>query len=127
MSYLAKFSLLFSTFSIFGNSRLNLEADQIGILFSSMGIYQVFFRTIVFNKFRNKLGDTKTALFGLGNYIFSYFLLGLVLDYWSMMVVLFYISTCGACSRGIITAFASRVVDFRNQGKLVAYLFAEGQ
>ncbi len=108
-----------TTFSIFGDSRLGLSPTGIGLLFSSMGIFQVVFRKFFFNPIRDRLGDTRTAFLGLGNYILAYFLLSFVLSFWDMMLVLFYISFSGACSRGILNAFASRTADSRNQGKIM--------
>ena len=108
-----------STFSLFGNMRLNLDAAMIGILFSSMGLFQVFFRFLFFNRIRDKLGDTKTALIGLINFIPAYALLGIVTNFYSMMLVLFYISIGNSMARGIVNSFASRTVDHRNQGKIM--------
>ncbi|MCP4761512.1 MAG: MFS transporter [archaeon] len=110
-----------TTFSLFCDLNLNLGSTQIGLLFSSMGLFQVFFRFFLFNRIRIRLGDIRTSLFGLGSYIIGYFLLGIVTDYWAMMFVLFFISTAGACSRGIITGFMSRVVSYRHQGKIMGY------
>ena len=108
-----------TTFSIFSSMRLNLGVAQIGYLFSSMGIFQVFFRFLFFGKIRKKFGDLKTSLFGLANYLVSYSLLGIVNDFWSMMFVLWYISICGALSRGIIMGFISRSVDGHQQGSIM--------
>jgi hypothetical protein len=36
-----------------------------------------------------------------------------------MIFILFYISIGGTLSKGIVTSFASRVVDFKNQGKIM--------
>jgi len=108
-----------TTFSLFGAIRLNLNAQTIGFLLSAMGIFQVVFRTFVFNRMRNYLGDPKTAMIGLGSFILAYFLLGFVMEVWQLIIVLFYISFCGATSRGITIGFTSRAVDFRNQGKIM--------
>ena len=108
-----------TTFSLFGNIRFNLNAQTIGLLLSSMGIFQVVFRVFFFNKIRDSLGDPKTAMLGLGSYIISYFLLGLISEVWQLMIVLFYISFSGTTSRGITIGFLSRSVDFRNQGKIM--------
>jgi DHA1 family tetracycline resistance protein-like MFS transporter len=108
-----------TTFSLFGNFRLNLNAQAIGLLLSSMGIFQVAFRAFFFNKIRNYLGDPNTAMLGLGSYILAYFLLGVITQAWHLVIILFYISFSGATSRGITMGFLSRSVDFRNQGKIM--------
>ncbi len=108
-----------TTFSLFGAIRLNLNAQTIGLLLSSMGLFQVFFRAFFFNKLRTRLGDPKTAILGLGSYIFGYFFLGFISEIWQIVILLFYISFSGATSRGITIGFTSRSVDFRNQGKIM--------
>ncbi len=108
-----------TTFSLFGNIRLNLNAQAIGLLLSSMGIFQVVFRAFFFNKIRNYLGDPNTAMIGLGSYILAYFLLGVITQAWHLVIILFFISFSGATSRGITMGFLSRSVDFRNQGKIM--------
>ncbi len=108
-----------TTFSLFGDIRLSLNAQTIGLLLSAMGIFQVVFRAFFFNRIRNNVGDPKTAMIGLGSYILSYFLLGFVFEVWQLLIILFYISFSGATSRGITIGFVSRSVDFRNQGKIM--------
>ncbi len=107
------------TFSLFGFLRLNLNEQMIGLLLTSMGLFQVIFRSLAFNKLRNYLGDPKTAMLGLASFILSYFLLGFVSELWQLVLILFYISFSGATSRGITIGFTSRSVDFRNQGKIM--------
>lgn len=108
-----------TTFSLFGAIRLNLNAQMIGLLLSSMGVFQVVFRAFIFSRLRNYLGDPKTAMLGLGSYIIAYLLLGFVSEVWQLVIILFYISFSGATSRGITIGFTSRAVDFRNQGKIM--------
>lgn len=108
-----------TTFSLFGNIRLNLNPQAIGLLLSSMGVFQVVFRAFFFNKIRNFLGDPKTAMLGLGSYILAYFLLGVITQAWHLVIILFYLSFSGATSRGITIGFLSRSVDSRNQGKIM--------
>lgn len=108
-----------TTFSLFGGLRLGLNAQTIGILLSLMGVFQLIFRTLFFNRIREGLGDPKTAMLGLGSYIISYFLLAFVSQTWQLVLVLFYISFSGATSRGITIGFTSRSVDYLNQGKIM--------
>jgi DHA1 family multidrug resistance protein-like MFS transporter len=108
-----------TTFSLFGGLRLGLDPQTIGILLTLMGVFQVIFRTLFFNKIREGLGDPKTAMLGLGSYIISYFLLAFVSQTWQLILVLFYISFSGATSRGITIGFTSRSVDYLNQGKIM--------
>ncbi len=108
-----------TTFSLFGGLRLGLNAQTIGILLSLMGVFQVIFRTFFFNKMRNRLGDPKTAMLGLGSFILSYLLLAFVSQTWQLVLILFYISFSGATSRGITIGFTSRSVDYLNQGKIM--------
>jgi MFS family permease len=83
-----------------------------------MGVFQVIFRGLLFNRIRNAVGDVKTSLFGLGSYILSFGSLMFVSKFWHLSIVLIFISFSGAMSRGIILGFASQTVDHRNQGKI---------
>lgn len=119
-TFLVLAAILFqTTFSIFADTRLGFTPTLIGLLFSSMGVFQVIFRKFFFTGLRDRLGDVKTALLGLLNFAPAYLLLSLVGGFVDMMLVLFYISFCTACSRGIVTGLTSRTVDFRNQGKIM--------
>jgi len=119
-SFIALAAGIFQTsFSIFGALKLDLDALTVGLLLSSMGAFQVVFRAFFFNPIRKKLGDPRTAMLGLGSYLLAYLLLGFVSELWQLAIVLFYISFCGATSRGITIGFTSRSVDSRNQGKIM--------
>ncbi len=108
-----------STFSLFGFIRFNFSAQIKGLFLSAMGLFQVIFRAFAFNRIRTRLGDPKTAMLGLESYLFGYFLLGIVVAPWQLLLTVFFISFSGATSRGITIGFTSRSVDFRNQGKVM--------
>ncbi|MHA1684177.1 MAG: MFS transporter [Promethearchaeota archaeon] len=109
-----------TSFSLFASDDARrLDTFSIGLLFTFMGLFQVFYRYVLFNKIRLKLGDTKTAMIGMVNYIFAYLVLSIAVGFWTLLPALFYISSCGAMSRGIILSFTSRMVDFKNQGKIM--------
>ncbi|MFX1324842.1 MAG: MFS transporter [Promethearchaeota archaeon] len=111
--------ILQTTFSLFAGFRLGLEPLIVGILLTLLGIYQIFFRLLIFNRLRDSIGDPKTALFGLGTYIFSYLFLAFVTQAWQLVVLLFFVSFAGSMSQGIVTGFISRSVDNKNQGKIM--------
>jgi MFS family permease len=111
--------ILQTTFSLFAGLRLGFEPFFVGILLTLLGVYQIIFRLLLFNRLRASLGDPKTALIGLGTYIFSYLLLGFVSQAWELFIILAFISFSGSISQGIVTGFISRSVDSRNQGKIM--------
>lgn len=111
--------ILQTTFSLFAGIRLGLEPLVVGILLTLLGVYQIFFRLLIFNKLREKIGDPKTALFGLGTYIFSYLLLAFAIQAWQLVILLLFVSFAGSMSQGIVTGFISRSVDNKNQGKIM--------
>ena len=111
--------ILQTTFSLFAGIRLGLEPLVVGILLTLLGVYQILFRVLIFNRLRQAIGDPKTALLGLGTYIFSYLLLAFVTQAWELVILLFFISFAGSTSQGIVTGFTSRSVDGRNQGKIM--------
>lgn len=111
--------ILQTTFSLFAGLRLGLEPFVVGILLTLLGVYQIIFRLLLFNRLRESIGDPKTALIGLGTYIFSYLLLGFVSQAWELFINLAFISFAGSISQGIVTGFISRSVDSKNQGKIM--------
>jgi len=111
--------ILQTTFSLFAGIRLGLEPFVVGILLTLLGVYQIVFRILLFNRLREKIGDPMTALLGLGTYIMSYFLLAFVSQAWELLIILSFISFAGSMSQGIITGFISRSVNDKNQGKIM--------
>ncbi|MHA2127636.1 MAG: MFS transporter [Promethearchaeota archaeon] len=111
--------ILQTTFSLFTGIRLGLEPLVVGILLTLLGVFQILFRVAIFDRLRKSIGDPKTALLGLGSYVFSYLFLAFVSQAWELVIILFFISFAGSMSQGIITGFTSRSVDNQNQGKIM--------
>jgi len=111
--------ILQTTFSLFAGIRLGLDPLVVGFLLTLLGVYQIIFRLLVFNRLRNFIGDPKTALVGLGTYIFAYIFLAFVTQAWQLAILFLFLSFAGSTSQGIITGFTSRSVDKRNQGKIM--------
>ncbi|MFX0040387.1 MAG: MFS transporter [Promethearchaeota archaeon] len=111
--------ILQTTFSLFAGIRLGLDPLVVGILLTLLGIFQIIFRILIFNRLRNSIGDPNTALIGLGTYIIAYLFLAFVTQAWELVIILFFLSFAGSTSQGIITGFISRSVDTRNQGKIM--------
>jgi MFS family permease len=111
--------ILQTTFSLFAGIRLGLEPLIVGVLLTLLGVYQIIFRLLVFNRLRNTIGDPNTALLGLGTYVITYLFFAFVTQAWELVVLLLFLSFAGSVSQGIITGFTSRSVDERNQGKVM--------
>jgi DHA1 family tetracycline resistance protein-like MFS transporter len=111
--------ILQTTFTIFAGIRLGLEPLEVGILLTLLGVFQLIFRALVFNRLRNSVGDPNMAILGLGTYIIAYLFLAFVTQAWELVIILFFLSFAGSTSQGVITGFTSRSVDQRNQGKIM--------
>jgi len=111
--------ILQTTFSLFAGIRLGLEPLLVGILLTLLGVFQIFFRLLIFNRLRDSIGDPKTALLGLGTYVVSYLFIAFVSQAWELVIILLFVSFAGSMSQGIITGFLSRSVDNRSQGKIM--------
>ena len=111
--------ILQTTFTIFAGIRLGLEPLEVGILLTLLGVFQIIFRALVFNRLRNSIGDPNMAILGLGTYIIAYLFLAFVTQAWELVIILFFLSFAGSTSQGVITGFTSRSVDQRNQGKIM--------
>ena len=111
--------ILQTTFTIFAGIRLGLEPLEVGILLTLLGVFQIIFRALVFNRLRNSVGDPNMVILGLGTYIIAYLFLAFVTQAWELVIILFFLSFAGSTSQGVITGFTSRSVDQRNQGKIM--------
>ena len=83
----------------------------------SAGLVRVFIRFVVFVPLRNRLGDQKMTILGLGIFVVVYFLLGWVQNQVQFAIVLAAVSFSAACTRGILTGFLSRAVKPWEQGQ----------
>ena len=111
--------ILQTNFSLFAGIRLGLEPLTVGILLTLLGVFQIIFRALVFNRLRNSVGDPNMVILGLGTYIIAYLFLAFVTQAWELVIILFFLSFAGSTSQGVITGFTSRSVDQRNQGKIM--------
>jgi len=111
------FMIYISCISLFANLKLGLDAGQMGRLLMMAGVVRVFIRFVVFVPLRNRLGDRKTSLIGLGAFVVVFFLLGYVENQFQFASILCAISFAASCSRGILTGFLSRAVRPWEQGR----------
>ena len=111
------FMVYISCISLFANLRLGLDAGQMGRLLMIAGIVRVFIRFVIFVPLRNRLGDRKTSLIGLGVFVIVFFLLGYVENQVQFVSILCAVSFAASCSRGILTGFLSRAVKPWEQGQ----------
>jgi DHA1 family tetracycline resistance protein-like MFS transporter len=111
------FMIYISCISLFANLKLGLDAGQMGRLLMMAGVVRVFIRFVVFVPLRNRLGDRKTSLIGLGVFVVVFFLLGYVKNQVQFAAILCAVSFAASCSRGILTGFLSRAVRPWEQGR----------
>lgn len=110
------FIIYVSNISLFANLKLGLDPGEMGRLLMMAGIVRVFIRFAVFVPMRRRWGDRKTSLIGLGLFIPTYLLLGLVQNQFQFAIILCLVSFGAACSRGILGSFLSRTVKPWQQG-----------
>jgi DHA1 family tetracycline resistance protein-like MFS transporter len=111
------FMIYISCISLFANLKLGLNAAQMGRLLMVAGIIRVFVRFVIFVPLRNRWGDRKTSLLGLGIFVVVFLLLGYVTNQIQFGLILCAVSFAAACSRGILTGFLSRAVKPWEQGR----------
>ncbi|GAB4321774.1 MAG: tetracycline resistance MFS efflux pump [Promethearchaeota archaeon] len=107
-----------TSFSLFAIARFNAREVDVGLAYTAMGVFNVFFRGVVFGRMRNRLGDVKTSQSGLFGFVVAFATIGAWTELWQLAFVVVLVAFSGACSRGIIMGFASAVVDHRLQGKI---------
>jgi DHA1 family tetracycline resistance protein-like MFS transporter len=106
-----------SCISLFASLKLGLDAGQMGRLLMVAGLVRVFIRFVIFIPLRNRLGDRKTSLLGLGVFVVVFFLLSYVGNKIHFATILCVASFAASCSRGILTSFLSRAVRPWEQGR----------
>ena len=113
------FMIYVSSISLFANLKLGLNAQQVGTLLMVSGLVRVFIRFVVFVPLRNRLGDKRTSLLGLGTFVVIYLLLGFVVNQVQFALILCAFSFAASCSRGILNSFLSRAVRPWEQGRVM--------
>jgi DHA1 family tetracycline resistance protein-like MFS transporter len=105
--------------SLYAFLRLGLAERAIGFILSGMGVFQVLFRVLAFNRIRDRLGDVRTSLVGYCTFIVSFSLLALVVTTPQFVAVFMVISFSIALTKGILIGLTSRVSTPRQQGKVM--------
>jgi len=110
------FSLFMSCISLFANLVLGMDAQQVGLMLTVAGLVRVFVRFAIFVPLIKRLGDRATARLGLGIFVGTYAVVGLVTHQWQFGAVLAVASFAASCTRGPLTGFLSRAVRPNEQG-----------
>jgi DHA1 family tetracycline resistance protein-like MFS transporter len=115
------FSNIFGTFQLYAerSDGLNLQEDEIGFLFSFLGIFGAIVQSFVLKMFRNKFGDERTLV--IGNF-FGIFGLGLIAFSFNIPFLLF-VLTILALGNGLYTpttlSLISQNAPHDEQGKIL--------
>ena len=108
-----------TTLSLFVFQYHGLSITQIGLVYTSMAIFQVSFRVFLFSPLHKKLGDIKTLIMGGVVYISDFLLMSMNFGFWYVLVLMLYITLGVVFTRGILIGFVSRTVDANSQGKMM--------
>jgi DHA1 family tetracycline resistance protein-like MFS transporter len=113
------FVLMISGLPLFAYLKFGIDEQEIGILFSIAGIFQLIIRYSFFYPMLRKIGDLKTGKIGLGIYIFSFFIMGFVGAPYQLIMIMLVNSFSTSCARGVLQSFISRTVHPKVLGKVM--------
>lgn len=115
------FSNIFGTIQLFAERRegLNLNQEEIGYLFSFMGIVgalvQIFFIKIA----KSVLGEERTLVFGNFLAIFGLGLIGFSTNVFTLLVLIFFLSVGNGMSNTVTISLLSQNINREEQGTIL--------
>jgi MFS transporter, DHA1 family, tetracycline resistance protein len=104
-----------STWVLYSTFRFGWGPRENGFSLFVVGIAAVIGQAVLLRFMLRKLGDEKTALFGLASSFVAYVLYGLATHGW-MMYVIILANLCGFVAGPALQGIVSKVVDGRHQG-----------
>jgi MFS transporter, DHA1 family, tetracycline resistance protein len=104
-----------STWVLYSTFRFGWGPRENGFSLFVVGIAAVIGQAVLLRFMLRKLGDKKTALFGLASSFVAYVLYGLATQGW-MMYVIILANLCGFVAGPALQGIVSKVVDARHQG-----------
>jgi len=113
------FMLFSSCISLFAFLRLDLDAQQVGLMLTLAGIVRLLVRFLIFVPLLRRLGDHRTLMLGLTTFVVTYILLCFVRTPFQFAAILCLHSFGASCTRGIMNSFMSRSVQPAEQGQMM--------
>lgn len=115
------FMIVMSGISLFANFKVGIQPEEIGLLLSITGAFQIFVRFVIFNPMLRKIGEIKTSKLGLGIFCIVFFAIGFIREPYQLIIIFLCFSFAASAARGILTGFLSRAVHPMDLGKVMGY------
>ncbi|MEX2682175.1 MAG: MFS transporter [Candidatus Sigynarchaeota archaeon] len=112
------FMILVAMGSLYLGVHIGLNSEEIGLLMMLSSFIRIAVRYSAFVPILNKLGDHKTATFGLLLFVLGFFWLIFVNNWIQYMISLVVTSFAATCARGPMNSFISRSVSKYKQGRI---------
>nr|MDO8084855.1 MFS transporter [Candidatus Sigynarchaeum springense] len=112
------FMILVAMGGLYLGVHIGLNSEEIGLLMMLSSFIRIVVRYSAFVPILNKLGDHKTATFGLLLFALGFFWLIFVNNWIQYLISLIVTSFAATCARGPMNSFISRSVSKYKQGRI---------
>ena len=113
------FMLFISSFALFGDAQIQVNAQQIGIFLTWVGILRVVFQSALIEPLNKKFGENSVLISGGITLFISMVALGFSFNFWFVFVPLVFLAYGTGVGRPILTSKLSKCVEKEETGTLM--------
>ena len=108
-----------SNFAVYARDGLQFDAMHVGYLYAYLGAIVVFTQAVLVRRLAPKLGDQRTAVFGLSSMVVGFIWMATEPQLWEIACIMPLVAVGNGLCFPTITALSSRAVDARQQGSVM--------
>ena len=113
------FTLLISSFALFGEAQLQLNAQHVGILLTWVGVLRVIMQSVLIEPLNKKFGENNVLISGIMSLIITMVALALSFNFWFVFLPLIFLAYGTGVGRPILTSKLSKCVKKEETGTLM--------
>ncbi len=117
--YNVGFMLFISTFPLFAEKQIQVDAQELGFYFTWIGILRVIFQSILINPIQKRFGEDKTLIMGILAMILTMITLIFSTSYFMVYIPLTFLSFGTGVSRPILTSKLTNSVKKEETGSVL--------
>jgi len=113
------FMLFISTFALFAEKQLQINAQEVGFYMAWIGILRVVFQSFFIPLFLKHLGERNTLRIGISSMIVAMIFIALSVNYLFVFIPLIFLALGTGVSRPILTSMLTKSVKKEESGSLL--------
>jgi len=113
------FFLFMSTFSLFAEKQIYIGPLEIGFLTTWIGVFRVFFQSVLITPVQEKFGEDPTLKIGVLTMILSMVILIFITTYWVAYIAFIFLAYGTGVGRPILTSKLSKSVEREETGSVM--------